>query len=430
MGQFLAASHLWLPGALSMMVLAAASGFFSSSETALFYLSRDELRAFQVGKPGERVAASLLRNPDRLLTAILFWNLVINLIYFTVSIVVARRLDNEGLSAAAGVYGFLSLVGIIVFGEVIPKSLAISIRKLLAGWVSFPLAAAVRALDPLAPYLQTVTILTRRTIWPNFQSEPYLDTDDLEKAVEATEMSETLIQQERQLLHNVLDLSEITAEEAMRPRGSYLTFEPPVSLSELAGEIPPSGYLLLTQPDSESIESAVPIRNFSVLPQHHLEQSAEEVVVAPWCASLAAVLQLLRSRYCDVAEVTNEYGETIGIVTYEDILDTILDPQPSRAKRLLKRDPVVELSPGQFQAEGITTLRYLCARLDIDFEPSEPGTHTVAGLLNELLERIPVVGDSIDWSGYRFTVTEVFRPGTFVAEVERQPEGDAPEEPQ
>lgn len=400
-----------------MLCLGALSGFFSGSETALFYLSRDELRAFRIGKPRERLVAELLQNPDRLLTAVLFWNLLINLTYFAISIVVARQLETANHPAAAGMFSLLSLFGIIVFGEVIPKSLAISTRKTVASLVSYPLAVAVRFIDPVAPYLQTVTILLRRTFWPKFRAEPYLDTDDLEKAVEATELSETLIQQERQLLHNVIDLAEIPAEEAMRPRGSYLTFEAPVHSADLNGQVPPSGYLLLSEPGTDSINRAVPLLNFSVLPQVHLEESAEEVIVVPWCASLASTLQLLRERFCNVAEIINEYGETIGIVTYEDILDTILRPQPSRGKRLLRREPVVELESGSYQVEGITTLRYLCARLDIDFEPSEEGTHTVAGLLNEQLERIPVVGDHCRWQGYRFTVTEVFRPGSLLAEV-------------
>ena len=279
-----------------MAALTVASGFFSASETAFFYLSRDELRAFQVGRPRERMVAALLRNPDRLLTAILFWNLVTNLTYFTVSILVTRRLETEGHMTAAGLFGFSSLVAIIIFGEVIPKSLAISIRRSLSSWVSYPLAAAVRVLDPIAPSLQSITVLVRRTLWPKFEAEPYLDTDDLERAVETTELSEDLIRQERHLLHNLLDLSEITTEEVMRPRGSYLTFQPPVNLTDLGGRIPPSGYVLLTRPGGESIEGAIPILNFSSLPKEHLEQSAEEVVIVPWCASLAVTLQLLRSR--------------------------------------------------------------------------------------------------------------------------------------
>ena len=65
-----------------MAGLVLASGFFSSSETALFYLSRDDLRAFRVGPRRQRLVASLLANPDRLLTAVLFWNLLKWCLYF------------------------------------------------------------------------------------------------------------------------------------------------------------------------------------------------------------------------------------------------------------------------------------------------------------------------------------------------------------
>ena len=92
MSEFISAAALWMPGAPAMLCLVLASAFFSASETALFYLSRDELRALSAGNPRERVAAEVLRDPERLLTAILFWNLVVNLTYFMVSVVTARRL--------------------------------------------------------------------------------------------------------------------------------------------------------------------------------------------------------------------------------------------------------------------------------------------------------------------------------------------------
>ena len=80
------------------------------------------------------------------------------------------------------------------------------------------------------------------------------------------------------------------------------------------------------------------------------------MVHVPWCASLATVLTLLREQFADVASVVNEYGETIGIVTYDDVLDTVLIPEPERAVRFLAREPVLEVAPGCYHAEGITPL--------------------------------------------------------------------------
>ena len=107
MSEFLHSTDRWLAGFVAMLALMALSAFLSASETALFFLSHDEIRAFRVGRPRERAAAALLADPDRVLTGILFWNLVVNLLYFAVSIVVSERLLMADLRTAAAVLGFV-----------------------------------------------------------------------------------------------------------------------------------------------------------------------------------------------------------------------------------------------------------------------------------------------------------------------------------
>ena len=115
--------------------------------------------------------------------------------------------------------------------------------------------------------------------------------------MEASESSDDVIRQERQVLHNILDLSEITVEEVMRPRGSYVTQMPPVHLSDLQGEVPLGDYLALPSDSSEEIEKVIPLADFSDIPQRNLEETAEYVVHVPWCSNLAQTLQLLRDKF-------------------------------------------------------------------------------------------------------------------------------------
>lgn len=424
MNEFFSSVHLWLPGMLAMLALTMASGFFSASETALFYLSHDEVRAFRLGRPRERLVAQLLANPDRLLTAVLFWNLVINLAYFAVSVVVAQRLSNANQPLAAGVYTVVSLSAIILLGEVLPKSLAVGFRTRLASTVSWPLAALIRVLDPVIPILHRITRSLHRAFWQEIPREAYLNADDLERAVEASELSAEIKAQETRVLHNVLDLSEIPIEEVMRPRGNYTVLRPPVELETLrsGSRAEPFVMLLDAHPDSDDVTGILLLKHLSTIPARHLESEAEDVVFVPWCATVAYTLQLLREQYCHAAVVINEYGETIGVAVEDDVLEAVLVPETSRAKRMFQREPVLEIAPGRFHVDGITTLRYLSKRLGLEYEPDPEASLTVAGLLHEELEQIPRVGDEVLWQGYRIKVIDVGPKGKMRVMVALQPQ--------
>lgn len=418
MKEFIEAAPLWWPGMLAMGCLILASGFFSASETAFFYLTRDQIRNFSNGKPRQRMVAALLGAPDRLLTAVLFWNLIINLSYFAISVVVAHRLSAAGQNAAAGAYGLLSLFGIILFGEVGPKSAAVAFRLQLAPLASWPLAFAVRALDPIIPSLGRLAKTLRRTFWPDIKLEPYLRPEDLEQAVEMSSNTTGSVTFERNILHNILDLSEIKAEEVMRPRGLFAAVKSPATLQRLDGELTELDFVVV-QDEDEVITKSIALGSFSQLTDTELDSAAENVAHVPWCASLAYVLQLMRDQFCSVVVVVNEYGDSVGIVTYEDAIDTIILPDASRTKRVLGREPVLEVDEGRYHVDGITTLRYLGKKLDSEFDPGPDNLLTVAGLLHEQLERIPVVGDECISHGHVFRVISVNKKGGVRAMVSR-----------
>lgn len=411
MNAFLESSALWLPGGLAMAALVAASAFFSASETALFYLSREDLRKMRTGGTGERLATSLLNDPDRLLTTVLFWNLLVNLSYFGVSLVTAKRLVDAGQTTAAAALSLVSLLGLIILGEVVPKALAVLACRRIAVLAGVPLSIATRILAPILPVLGTTTRMLRRIFWPHLKAEPYLQVDDLERAVETSELGVELIRIEQQILGRILEISDMRAEEIMRPRGTYRLWRPPISLQELRDRGTLPEYLLIAGDDRDSVSRALSVYDCNQLPEHHLESLAERVVIVPWCATVADTLARLRGAVVSVAAVVNEYGETVGVITEDDILDTLLNPQSSRGRRLLEREPVVFTPNGDIIADGLTTLRYLAKRLDLDFHAESGSPVTVAALLHEELERFPALGDSCRWQNYEMHVIHATGPG-------------------
>lgn len=408
-----------------MAALGVASAFFSGSEAALFYLSWPERRRMAKGNAPQRVAVRLLANPERLLTAVLFWNLVVNFVYFTLVSLAGLRLEQAGSTSAAWLFSIAALVGIIVLGEVVPKSLAVTRPALVASVVGFPLSLLVRALDPIAPVLRWAGLLSQRLFWPRFTGEPYLAVSDLERAVQFSTADASLVEQEQTVLQHIVQLSEMRVDELMRPRTRFRAFCPPVRLSDLQGTLPPSGYLLVTEPESDEVAGAIALRTLATVPGEHLEVLAEAVVYVPWCITVAQALEQMRSTNRQVAAVVNEFGETIGILTQEDILETIFTLAPSRTERLLQRAPIRALGPGVWLVNGMTSIRRLTRRFHV---PRPKGfSTTVGGAIHEALERFPEPGDTCRFGPFEFRVLETTGHGQMLVELRLAPsEGEEP----
>ncbi|MEZ6126467.1 MAG: hemolysin family protein [Planctomycetaceae bacterium] len=420
MSEFAESVHIWLPGLAFMLVLMCCSAFFSASETAFFFLSRDQIRRFSSGNGRERMIASLMNDPDRLLTAVLFWNLLINLAYFAIGIVVMNRLSAGHFHIVAGCMGLLSLVGMIVFGEVAPKSAAVVFRLQVAPLASWPLAMAVRILDPVIPLLGRIARILRRTFWPHVLPEPHLQPEDLEKAIDASAaLTSELLEAEQRVLHNILDLSEVMVEEVMRPRNLSLTVSPSDTFASMSTRsIGHTDYLMVREPGSEIVTQAVALSRVTGRTGATFGELAEPVIFVPWCANLAYVLAELRNRYTAVAVVLHEHGEMVGSVTYDDLLETIFSDSPSRTRRVLRREPLIEIGENRYHAEGLVTLRYLFRHLRVSYDADDEGLTTLAGLFHDELERMPQVGDRVKTDGWIFTAIEVSPRGQLRALIE------------
>ena len=406
------------PWLIAMGILMLCSAFFSASEAALFYLSRKDRAAMGKGSRAQRTAVSLLDDPDRLLTAVLFWNLLVNLVYFTISSIICIRLKETGNTTAAASFALATLLALIILSEMLPKSLCVLKPRAAAALLAFPLSPMVRLADPIIPVLRTANLLSRRLFFPKFQAEPYLRVGDLERAVQFSTSDAALLEQEQNVLRNIVSLSEIRADELMRPRTQFKSFRPPVSLSDLDGAMPPSGYLLVTEPDSDEVASAIDLRSLSNIPSEHLEYHATPVVYAPWSTNVAEAFETMRARDRLVAVVVNEFGETIGVLTFEDILDTIFSHAPSRSKRLLKRMPIRRHAPGVWQVTGMTSLRRLVKHFGVQPPPGK--SLTVAGVVQEILERFPEAGDTCSWGPFRFEIVKVPKHGQIVVRLTLQ----------
>lgn len=399
-----------MPG---LLLLLAASGFFSGSEAAFFSLSMSQRRKLTQQRTRSTMASSLLQRPDRLLMGILFWNLAINIAYF--SLVSRISLMLPAGSSLAAIVPFGALIAIIVLGEFLPKSLSVLFPLVVIGFVAFPLTLAIRVLDAFLPVIKFVNEASRRLLWPGLRPEPYLELADLERAVELSTDDSELFEHERMVLGNLLRLSEIKVEEWMRPRTQYRSFTLPVTINSLGGKKTPSGYMLLT--DSDGVELVGVVDLSRLLPGHaaDLSKYQQPLVVVPWCASIAEALKKLNETSRRVAVVVNEFGETVGILTWDEIFEAILQAESGHSQRDLAKAQIVPLEDGSWLANGMTKIRRLERVMGRRLEFSS--SLTVGGVVQEDLRRLPELGDVCQVADLQFEIVETGDRGEIMVRI-------------
>ena len=391
-----------------MLILLMCSAFFSCSEAAIFSLSQTEWNALAEKGTLGKLFRRLLENPERLLNSILLGNLFVNLMFFTLASIIAFRL--EGQSSLAWLIGAGSLFAAIIFAEILPKNIGLMAPQLLALPVCVPLAVLVRILQPVLPVLSFLNLLSRRLMDPRFEPEPYLRVSDLERAVTFSGDDAALLKREQRALQNIVSLSDSEAAELMRPRSWLRMFHPPITfeqiLTELGGNLPRSGYCLLTEPDSDEIVSALCLTRLTALNlETDWENQFENVLYVPWSASVAEVFDRLQRTHRKVAVVVNEFGETIGIITIDDIIATLFTRERGRSQGLLDRRELKMIGDHLWQLTGLTSLRTLERKFHVSLR--QYSSLTVSGLLREILERFPRIGDVCQVETLQFHVVNI-----------------------
>ncbi len=401
----------WL---VAMAFCAMGSAFFSLCESALFSLDQRQREELGRGSRAQRLSGQLLENPERLLSAILFCNLVFNVTYFATSSLISFQMEERGRSAEAVSVALGALVGLIVLCEMLPKSVAVLCPKFWTGWVAYPLALSVGLVEKFVPLLVMVTQASIRVFWPRFESEAYLQVEDLRRVVEWTRSHRLLLSQEQAALESLVQLSEIRADELMRPRRRLRSFRPPVYWADLHGQEPEDGLVVITERDSDELAGVVSLENRWPKPEEPLERWAEPLVFVPWCATAAQVLQQLLEQKHPAAAVVNEYGETIGLLTRVELLKVALASGLTRRDRPSGGILIRQTGPETWQVAGTASVRRV-ARL---FAVTPPPTKavTLSGLFQELLGRFPQVGDACDWGPFKMKVIDAPDRGDLLVE--------------
>lgn len=418
-------SITWLLTTVALFFLLGLSALFSASEAALFSLTTGQRTQLDRSKRTDRAIDALLSNPSHLLTSILLCNLVVNITFFAcANVLSATAAVNEAWSGWSVVFGFATVAVVILFGELLPKSVGVLAPVKISRIIAIPMSAIMRLVRPLALAMYAVNDVCRRLIWPGIVPESVLETTDLERAIELSETDSKMIDLEKGILQNILQLSNIQAPEWMHPKSQFASITLPASHNQIEewlqeqdiNELDPSHrkVILVQSKIDNEVTGTTTLEELQRACEKRLAPSVQTAVFVPWCAGLASVFQQLLKLDVQLAIVVNERGDSIGLLFVEDLVEAVF-ASPSAAINTMGRPLFAKTGEAKWEVTGATRIKQLQRTLGIKLP--ETGDATIAGVLQSQLRRIAQVGDHVAWGNFNLQVTDIPRRGEMFVQI-------------
>lgn len=402
-------TEIWI-STLAILVLLVLSGFFSGSETALTAASR--ARMHQLEKSGDKragVVAKLIAARERLIGALLLGNNLVNILASALATNVLLSLFGDaGVVYATLVMTFL----VLIFSEVLPKTWAISRPDRFALAVSPIVSPVVSIFGPIVAGVEKIVRFILRLFGVNVEEgQAVLSAhEELRGTVDLQHMEGGLVKDERDRIGGLLDLAELEVSDIMVHRTNVMALnadDPPDKIVEEALKSPFTR-LPLWRGESDNfigiLHAKDLLRALARANGKPDDLRIEDIASPPWfvpdTTSLQDQLNAFLKRKAHFALVIDEYGEVMGLVTLEDILEEIVGEISDEHDVEL---PGVRPQPdGSVIVDGSVAIRDLNRATDWNL-PDEEAT-TIAGLVIHEARMIPEERQVFTFYGFRLTV--------------------------
>jgi CBS domain containing-hemolysin-like protein len=378
------------------------SAFLSASETALFSLSSMQLKQYKKSSQKQlHLIAQLMERPRDVLVTILMLNVLANILVQNTVSNLFDQFPSWGLKVG------LPLALTLIFGEVLPKSIAMPNNGQIAYRAAPFISKMAYVLGPIRRKLTQITSWISRVLFLFLKDEEEISADELKHALKTSRESGVLIEQESRLVEGALNLQEALVRERMRPREEmiYYDLEQPLSslvhllvdqeitrvpvcdgsLENLLGILSTRDYFLL-QPQIQSSRDLIPL--------------LKKPIFSPETTKAFTLLKTLRERKASLAIVVDEYGSISGLVTQEDLIEAVVGEISDR--RDPKR-PYSRSGEDVIIASGKLELSEFNEIFGVKLEAKENAV-TLGGWLTEQLGDIPQTGTQYATDQFLFYV--------------------------
>ncbi len=409
---------------LIILALILVNGFFSLSEMAIVSSRKARLRQrAEQGHKGAKLALETAHKPGRFLSTVQIVMTLIGTIAgafggATVAAHVAELLVRAGLARDIATTLSFGLVVVattfmsVVFGELVPKNIALSRPEAIAGFVAYPMRFLSILFSPIVKILSAATELTLRLIGARHGEEPPVTEEEVKILIAQGTETGIFDEREKKMFEGVLYLGDRRVTTFMTPRTEISFIEngdtPEAQLNEL---LDASKYdnVPLVDGDLDHVIGVVRVKAvLSAIARGTfagITPFVDQPLFVPESLEALDLFTRFKEMGCHIAIIVDEYGGVAGLVTFSDLANAILGEVT--ASGLADTPDFVKRADGSFLVDGSLSIDSFCEALGIPRSDFEGEYETVAGFVLETMGSIPRTGESFLWYTWHFEVVDM-----------------------
>jgi CBS domain containing-hemolysin-like protein len=413
---------LW-GGIATIVVLVVLSGFFSSSEIAMFSLAQHRVEALMEDEvPGSETVAELKEDPHRLLVTILVGNNIVNIAMSSIATGLLAYFNfSQSQSVAIATFGVTAIV--LLFGESAPKSYAVENTESWALRIARPLKYSEYLLLPLVVTFDYLTRVVNRVTGGRSAIETsYVTRDEIQDMIETGEREGVIEEDEREMLQRIFRFNNTIAKEVMTPRLDMTAVPKDASVEEALQTLVQSGHerVPVYEGSLDNVIGVINIRDLVREQQYgeatgfDLEDVIQPTLHVPESKNVDELLAEIRENRLQMVIVIDEFGTTEGLVTMEDMIEEIVGDILEGEEE----EPIEYVDDDTVIVRGELNIDEVNEAMDIELPEGEE-FETIAGFIFNRAGRLVEEGEDIDYDGVRLHVEQVENTRIMKARITR-----------
>ena len=390
-----------------LLILLGLSAFFSSAETALTTVNRIRMRSLaDEGNKRAKMVLKITDNSGRMLSAILIGNNIVNLSASSLTTTIAITF---GAPMAVAIATGIITVLILIFCEITPKTVATINSDKLSLVYAYPIHFIMTILTPISIVINMLArvIFFILRVDPNAKPDAITE-EELRTIVDVSHESGVLEEEEREMIKNVFDLGDAKAKDVMVPRVNVIFADVDSTYKELIELFREHKFTRLPvyEETTDNVIGTINMKDlllYDNTEEFQIREFLRDAYFTYEHKNISELLVEMREASYNIAIVLDEYGETAGLITLEDILEEIVGEIHDEYDEYEEDELLTCINDFEYILEGSISLDDLDDRLELKLESEE--YDSLGGFIIERLDRHPEVGDEIvTESGLRLVV--------------------------